>query len=87
MLWIWQSEQVKFVNHENDIWNCGSWPEIKDLGRFGLKISMCPIFMKFGTQYKLNMLIINILIGIHGFHYKFAKVGPKTEICSNFNKI
>ena len=25
---------------------------------------MCPIFMKFGTQSKSNMLIINILIGI-----------------------
>ena len=41
---IWQSEQLKFV-----IWNCESWLEIKNLCRFGLKIAMCPIFMKFGT--------------------------------------
>ena len=38
--------------------------QIKNLGRFGLKIAMCLIFIKFGTQNKLNMLIINILIGI-----------------------
>ena len=31
--------------------------ETKNLGRFGLKIPMRPIFMKFGTQNKLNMLI------------------------------
>ena len=34
------------------------------MGRFGLKIAMCPIFIKSGIQSKLNMLIINILIGI-----------------------
>ena len=61
---IWQPEQVKFVNYKYDIWNYGSWPEIKNLGRFGLKIAMYPIFMKFGTQNKSNMLIINIFIGI-----------------------
>ena len=32
------------------------------LGRFGLKNAMCLIFIKFGTQNKLN--IMNILIGI-----------------------
>ena len=26
--------------------NCGSWPEIKNLGRFGLKIAMCSNFYK-----------------------------------------
>ena len=51
-------------NHKYDIWNCESWPEIKNLGRFGLKTAMCPIFNKFGTRNKSNMLIINILIGI-----------------------
>ena len=71
---IWQSEQVKFVNHECDIWNCRSWPKIKNLGRFGLKVAMCPIFMKFGTQNKSNMLIINILIGIDD-------LDPKLQIC------
>ena len=34
-----------------------------NLGRLGLKIAMCPIFMKFGTQNKSNMVIVNILIG------------------------
>ena len=47
-----------------DIWNCGSWPEIKNLGRFGLKIAKYLIFMKFVTQNKSNILIINILTGI-----------------------
>ena len=44
------------------------------MGRFGLKIAMCPIFMKFGTQNKSNMLIINILIGIDD-------LDPKLQIC------
>ena len=35
---------------------------------------MCPIFMKFSTQNKLNMLIINILIGIDDLN-------PKLQIC------
>ena len=56
--------QVKFVNQQYYIWNCGSWPETKNLDISGLKIVMCQIFMKFGTQKKLNMLIMNILIGI-----------------------
>ena len=47
---IWHSEQVKFVNHKDDIWNS----EIKILGKFGLKIEMCP---KFGTQ-RSNMNIV-----------------------------
>ena len=39
--------------------------EIKNLGRFGLKIAMCSIFMN-----KSNMLIINILTGIDDFDSK-----------------
>ena len=62
---IWHSGQVKFFNHKYDIWNCGSWPEIKSLGRFGLKIEMCMILIKFGNQNKSNMLIMDILIGIY----------------------
>ena len=69
---IWHSEQVKFVNHEYDIWNCGSWPEIESLGRFGLKIA--PIFIKFGIENKLNRLIMNTLIGID-------ELDPKLRIC------
>ena len=59
---IWHSEQVKFVNHKYNIWNCGSWLEIKNLGRFGLKIAMCPIYMKFDTLNKPNMLMMNIIL-------------------------
>ena len=70
----WHSVQVKFVNHKYDISNCVSRPEIKHLGRFGLKIAMCLIFMKFGTQTKSNMLIMNILIGIDD-------LDPKLKIC------
>ena len=53
--------------------------EIKNLGRFGFKIAICPIFMKFDFLNKLNMLIINILIGIDDLtqNYKFVKFGPK----------
>ena len=77
---IWQLEQVKFGNHKyDDIWNCGSWPEIKNLGRFDLKIAMCPIFMKFGTQNKFYMLIINILMGIDD-------LDPKLQICEIWSK-
>ena len=60
------------------------------MGRFGLKIAMCPIFMKCGTQHKSNMLIINMLIEILMTltqNYKFAKFGLKTEMCSNFYEI
>ena len=35
---------------------------------------MCPIFMKFGTQNKSNMLIMNILFGIDD-------LDPKLQIC------
>ena len=31
---------------------------------------MCPIFMKFGTQNKSNMLIVNILIGLDDLDLK-----------------
>ena len=40
------------------------WPKIKNLVRLGLKIAMYIIFIKFGTQNKSNMVIMNILIGI-----------------------
>ena len=54
--------------------NCGSWSEIKNLGGFGLKITICPIFMKFAIQNKSGMLIINILIWIDD-------LDPKLQIC------
>ena len=37
---------------------------------------MCPIFMKFGTQNKSNMLIVNILTGIEALY-------PKLQILRN----
>ena len=45
--------------------------------------------MKFGTQNKSNMLIVNLLIGIDDLDPKLhtAKFGPKTEMCSNFYEI
>ena len=39
--------------------------------------------MKFGTQNKLNMLTINILL----VNILNAKFGPKAEMCSNFYEI
>ena len=72
------------INHKYGIWSCRSWPEIKILGIFGIKIAMRSIFMKFGTQNKSNMLIINILIGADDFD---PNLGTKTEMCSNFYEI
>ena len=50
---------------------------------------MCPISMKFGTQNKLNMLIINKSIGIGTLtqNYKYAKFGLETKICCNFYEL
>ena len=39
-----------------------------------LKTVMCSIFVKFGTQNKLNLLIMNMLIGIDD-------LDPKLQIC------
>ena len=76
MLWNLAIRAGQFVNHKYDIWNFGSWPKIKNFGRFGLKIAMYPIFMKFGTQNKSNMLIMKMLIGIDD-------LDPKLQICEN----
>ena len=38
--------------------------DLESLERFGLKIAMCLIFMKFENQNKSNILIMNILIGM-----------------------
>ena len=47
------------------------------LGRFGLKITMCSRFMKFGAQCKSNMLIINMVLGTDD-------LDPKLQIPANF---
>ena len=50
------------------------------LEKFGLEISMCTIFMKFDTQNKSNMLIMNILIEIDDLetpNYKFWQIWSK----------
>ena len=36
--------------------------KLKTWGRFGLKIAMCPIYMKFDTLNKPNMLMMNIIL-------------------------
>ena len=41
--------------------------KLKSWGRFGLKIAIYPIFIKFGNLNKLNWLIMNILIEIDDF--------------------
>ena len=37
---------------------------MKNLGRFGFKIAMSPIFMKFGTHNKLNIPIMDIILPV-----------------------
>ena len=63
---------------------------MKNLYRFGLKIEMCPICMKFGTQNKSNMLIVNILrryyatFKVRKFEWLFYKINTclqKTTTC------
>ena len=49
------------------------------MGRFGLKIAMRLIIMKFGTQNKSSMLIMNILIGIDD-------LDPKLQYCEIWSK-
>ena len=53
----------RFVNHKYNF-EAADLDSKLYLGRFGLKNAMCLIFMKFGTQNKLNILIMNMLIGI-----------------------
>ena len=50
----------------------------RDLGRFGLKIVIRLILMKFDTQNKLSMQIMNVLIGVDGLDLKLKIY----EICS-----
>ena len=57
-----QSRSSSLIINIFEIWDLD--PKLKILGRFGLKIAMCPIFMKFRTQNRSNMPIITILIGI-----------------------
>ena len=52
---------------------------MKNMGRFGLKIAMCPIFMNIGTQNKSNMLTVNKLIGNDD-------PDPKLQICEVWSR-
>ena len=61
-------------------------PKWKTWGDVVSKLQCVTIFMKFGTQNKSIMLIINILLELT-LNYKFAKFGPKTEIFSYFYEI
>ena len=67
--------------------NCGSWPEIKSLGKFGLKIKMCSSFYE-----------IWHLVQIEHPNYEYGtwiwwswpkiidsgKLGANAEICYDF---
>ena len=80
---------LKYVNYKYNIWNCGSGPEIKNLGRFGLKIAMCPVFMKVSTQNKLNILVMDLLIGTDNRDPKiqiWANLVPQLKCPSIFMK-
>ena len=50
---------------------------------------MCKVFIKFDTHNESNTLIVRILIKIDDLNtkLKFAKFGPKTEMCSHFYEI
>ena len=48
---IWHSELVKFINLKYDIWNLRILTEIKNLGRFGLKIAM------YSNFYEIRLLV------------------------------
>ena len=63
--------------------------DLESLGRFGLKIALWLLFMKFVNRNKLNMPIMNTFIGIDylTINLKFAKFDPKTEMYSNFHEI
>ena len=73
----------------NTNWNWWPWPKITNLQNLVQKLKYVPIFLKFGTQNKSNMLITDIVTGIDDLeqNYKFPKFGPKAEICSNFFEI
>ena len=61
-----------------------------DTCRFGPKIAICQIFMKYGTQNKSNMPIMNKLIGIDDSDdpkLQICQIWPKTEMCLNFYEI
>ena len=55
---IWHLVQIKHANYEYGTWNWWSWLKIKIWANFA------PIFMKFGTRNKWNMLIMNILLAM-----------------------
>ena len=56
---IWHLVRIEHGNYEYGTWNWLSWPKIIDLGKFVLTHTFAPIFMKFGTNNKWNMLIMN----------------------------
>ena len=64
--------------------SCGFSPEIKNVGRFGLKIAMCSCFYEIlqikHASYDLELMILTQ-------NYRFREIGPNTEICSNLYEI
>ena len=52
-------------------------PKLKAWADLVSKLQICMIFMKFGTQNKLNMLIMNIVLGIDNLGpklYRFRQI-------------
>ena len=63
--------------------------KLKTWADFVSKLQYPRFLMKFGTQNKLNMLIINILTGIDELDPKLqiCEIWSQTEMCSNFYEI
>ena len=50
--------------------NCGSSPEIKNLGRIGLKIAMCSNFYEIWHLLQIEHANMNVILGTDGFNSK-----------------
>ena len=67
--------------------NCGSWPEIKDFGRFGLKIAICSNFYE--MWHLVQIEYADYEYGTWNWWswptlLDLGKFGPNTEICTKF---
>ena len=60
----WRWVQIEQANYVYGIWNWWSRPKIIDLGKFVPTLKFAPIFMKFGTNNKCNMLILDMMLAM-----------------------
>ena len=70
--------------------NCGSWPEIKNLSRFGLKIAICSDFYEIWHLVQMEHANYEYCTSNWWSWPKImdsGKFGPNNEICSDFYKI